>query len=128
MKLPPLKEEKERVQGPQGGGRVPYTARGHRFRVQGPEPSSAGLKPGARLPCPWGPAAPEEGGGWGAGRVVIIAWTSTTALWLAWQKRREQEDTPVGTSILPAVQQRAAGIWGGRGRGTLRQVGGDTGS
>lgn len=55
---------------------IPYTARGHRFRVQGPVPSSAGLKPGARPPCPWGLAAPEEGGGRKQrGEVAIIAWT-----------------------------------------------------
>lgn len=63
MKLPPKRRKGEGPRPPPTRRRqVPYTARGQRFRVQGPEPSSAGLKPGARQPRPWGLAAPEEEG------------------------------------------------------------------
>lgn len=125
MKLPPKRRKGEGL-GPPRRGQGPYTARDHRFRIQGPEPSSAGLKPGARPPCPWGQAAPEEGAGkgmWEAGRRGghhRLDFHPSPMLY--WQKRRGgKAGHPMWTplfSLLFKQGQLAAE------RGTLRLVAG----
>lgn len=125
----PPKRRKGEGPGPPGGGKV-RTQRGvtgSEFRA--PEPSSAGLKPGARPPCPWGPAAPEEGAGkgmWEAGRRGGHHRLDLhPSPMLYWQKRRGgKAGRPMWTplfSLLFKQGQLAAG------RGTLRLVAGGWG-
>lgn len=109
MKLPSKRRKGEGPRPPGGGKfRTQQGVTGSESRAPCPAPQGSNQVPGRHAP-----------GGWQLLRRVGVGsreerWQSLPGLHpspvFAWQKREEKEDTPVGTSILPAVQQGAAGI------------------
>lgn len=125
MKLPPKRRQGKGPRPPGGGKfRTQRGVTGSESRARSPAPQSSNQVPGRRASGGWQLLRRGRGVGSREER-----WPSTPRpLYLnpvlAWLKREEEEDTPVGTSGLPAVEQGAAGIWGR----ALGQVGEDIGS
>lgn len=120
MKLPPKRRQGEGPRPPGGGKfRTQRGVTGSESRARSPAPQSSNQVPGRRASGGW--QLLRRVGGWEAGR---RGGHQRPDLYrnpvLAWLKREEEEDTPVGTS----VEQGAAGIWGR----ALGQVEGDIGS